>query len=153
MPKRAADIHVVFRTVLKKEGDAEIGCETHRSDSHDPAAVYRNWLQYPFDSDDGDAKSRQQQNEGIEKCCDNTRPMVAEGAGFTRGSSGQDVCVEREKERPLVDELAPCVTHQPNAVQNPSTDEFCRNDDRVDPKCQMQTGSKMFVRGEGRHYL
>ena len=63
MPKGAADIEIVFGSVLQEKRDAQIGCETQGGNRHDPAAVHRDGLQQSLESYECDAEGREQQDE------------------------------------------------------------------------------------------
>jgi len=40
--------------------------------------------------------------------------------------------IEREKEGTLIDEVVPRIAHEPNTVQQPSSDELGCDDDGID---------------------
>ena len=83
MPESAADIQVVFRSVLEQQSDAEIGRKAHGGNNHDPAAIDGDRLQQPLEADEGNAERGQQQNERVEKRSNDAGAMVAEGSRFT----------------------------------------------------------------------
>jgi hypothetical protein len=59
--------------------------------------------------------------------------------------------IEGKKERALVDEVVARIAHEPDAIEDPSTDELGNNDRRVQCQGERQPGAEMFVGGEGRH--
>jgi hypothetical protein len=53
--------------------------------------------------------------------------------------------IERKKERALVDEVMARIAHESDAIEEPSADELCDDDHRVQDQGKSQPRSEMFV--------
>ncbi len=77
--------------------------------------------------------------------------MVSERPGLRGGAGREQVGIERQKERSLIDKIMSRIAHEPDAVEQPSAGEFGGDNDGVQPQCETQAGLELVIGGEGRH--
>ncbi len=143
VPKGAADIQIVFRAVLQQQGDAEIGHKAHGGNAHDPPAVHWHRMQQSLESHECNADRRQQQDKRVEKRGNDAGAVIAERAGFAGRLPGENVRIERQKERTLIDEIVSRVTHEADTVEQEAAEEFSGDDQGIQPEREVETGTQM----------
>lgn len=145
VPERAPDVQIVFRSVLEQQGNSEIGHETDGCDDHDPRTVYGNRLRQPLQADDRDAERGQQEDKTVEKSRDDAGTMIAEGSTLRCWTCGEEMGIEGEKERPLIDEIMAGVAHESDAVEEPAADKLSRDDHAIDGQGQPEPRLEMCI--------
>ena len=145
MPEGAADIEVVFRSMLEQECNREIGDEADQRDEHHPSAGNRDRGHEAFEADECDADGGQQQDERVQKCGHDAGAVIAKGPAVRRRSGRQNVRIQRQKERPLIDEIVSRVADQADAVRQKAADKLSDDDDRVAGERNPQPGAEFMV--------
>ncbi len=64
--------------------------------------------------------------------------MVAEGSVFRRGACSEEMRIECEKERPLIDEIVSCIAHEADTVQEPAADKLGCDDYRINGEGELE---------------
>ena len=77
--------------------------------------------------------------------------MVAERSRLAGRPPGEDVRVESQKERALIDEVVSRIAHQADAVEQPSADKLSGDNDGIQSERQMQTRAQVFIGSQAGH--
>ena len=145
MPKGAADIQIVLRTMLQQEGNGEVRREADQGDEHDPSPRDRDGSHEAFEADERDAPGGKEQDEGIEKRRDDPCPVVAEGAAVGGGAGCQDMRIQRQEQGALIDKVMPRVSNQADAVGEKAAGKFRDDDDGIDRQRDSELGAEFMV--------